>query len=203
MPDEVLFAYFFITVYIAFWIVMGYYLRQTRDPDAPRTSAERREAMKKEGWTGIAIVVLTPIEIIIIIIYAFFPALLSWTFLFIIPEIVRWMGLIFTLLVIPLVVWVHRALGKAYSYALETKVQQNLITSGPFRRIRHPLYSAYTLFNLGMVLLTMNIPLTVFAIIGIPITYSRMRDEELMMIEKFGSEYEEYMKQTGRIFPKF
>ena len=41
-----------------------------------------------------------------------------------------------------------------------------------------------------------------FAVIGVPITYLRMKDEERMMIEQFGSDYEEYMKKTGRIFPK-
>jgi protein-S-isoprenylcysteine O-methyltransferase Ste14 len=53
-----------------------------------------------------------------------------------------------------------------------------------------------------MVLLTANIPLIIFAAIGVPLTYIRMKDEERMMIEQFGSEYEEYMERTGRIFPK-
>jgi len=103
---------------------------------------------------------------------------------------------------IPYMVWVHRTLGQHYSYALETKNEQQLITSGPYGRIRHPLYSAHNLFNLGMIFLTAYIPLIIFAIIGVPLTYARMKDEERMMIERFGSEYEEYLKRTGRIFPK-
>ena len=99
-------------------------------------------------------------------------------------------------------IWVHRTLGQHYSYALETKTGQTLIKSGPYSRVRHPLYSVHNLFNLGMVFLTANILLTVFAIIGVPFTYVRMKSEEKMMLEKFGSAYEDYMKQTGRIFPK-
>ncbi len=99
-------------------------------------------------------------------------------------------------------VWVHRTIGQHYSYALETKTEQKLITSGPYSRVRHPLYSAHNLFNLGMVFLTAYSPLILFAIIGVPFTYARMKTEEKMMIEKFGSEYEEYLKRTGRIFPK-
>jgi protein-S-isoprenylcysteine O-methyltransferase Ste14 len=53
-----------------------------------------------------------------------------------------------------------------------------------------------------MIFLTANIPLIIFAILGVPLTYMRMKDEERMMIEQFGSEYEEYMARTGRIFPK-
>ena len=96
----------------------------------------------------------------------------------------------------------HRTLGQHYSYALETKSEQKLITTGPYKRVRHPLYSAHNLFNLGMIFLTAYIPLIAFAIFGVPLTYQRMKDEERMMIEQFGSDYEEYMKTTGRIFPK-
>jgi len=85
---------------------------------------------------------------------------------------------------------------------LKPKNEQKLVTSGPYSRVRHPLYSVHNLFNLGMVLLTANIPLIIFAIIGVPLTYMRMKDEERMMIEEFGSEYEEYRDRTGRIFPK-
>ena len=188
-------------VFISFWLIRAYYVRKTRDPDGPRSRKERREAMRKEGWTGTVIVLLTPIELIITIIYFINPLWLSLSFLMI-PELVRWFGLILMLASIPLVTWVHQTLGRSYSYALETKNEQTLVTTGPFGRLRHPLYSAHNIFNLGKVFLTLNILLTVIAILGIPITYARIRDEERMMIKQFGSEYEQYMKRTGRIFPK-
>ena len=201
MADEYLFAVLFVLSSIAFWVVRGYYIRKTRDPTAHRTRAERKEAMKKEGWTGIAIVLLFPVEIIVATIYLLNPFWLSLTSLMV-PELVRWLGLLLTLASIPCVAWVHRTLGRSYSYALETKNEQTLVTSGPFSRVRHPLYSAHNIFNLGMVILTLNIPLIVFAIFGVPLTYVRMRDEERMMVEQFGEEYEVYMQRTGRIFPK-
>ncbi|MFW9975955.1 MAG: methyltransferase family protein, partial [Candidatus Thorarchaeota archaeon] len=89
-----------------------------------------------------------------------------------------------------------------YSYALETKSEQKIVTSGPYARVRHPLYSTHNVFNLGMIFLTANIPLIFFAFIGIPFTYARMKKEEQMMLDKFGAEYEEYRMKTGRIFPK-
>jgi len=201
LADELLFAVLFTLSSIAFWVVRGYYIRKTRDPNTHRTRAERKEAMKKEGWTGIAIVILFPVEIFIVILYIINPAWLSLAFLMV-PELLRWIGLILTIVTIPIVVWVHQTLGRAYSYALETKSEQSLITSGPFSRMRHPLYSAHNIFNLGMILLTLNIPLIIFAIFGIPLTYARMRDEERMMVEQFGEEYEEYIHRTGRIFPR-
>jgi protein-S-isoprenylcysteine O-methyltransferase Ste14 len=186
---------------VFFWIVRIYYVRKTRDPNAPRSRKERREAMKKEGWTGIAIVLLTYVEIFIVLIFLWAPSWMEWAG-FIFPFWLHWTGAILILCSIPYMIWVHRTLGRHYSYALETKAEQKLITSGPYAKIRHPLYSAHNLFNLGMIFLTAYIPLIVFAIFGVPLTYERMKDEERMMIEQFGSKYEEYMQKTGRIFPK-
>jgi protein-S-isoprenylcysteine O-methyltransferase Ste14 len=186
---------------VVFWIVRGYYVRRTRNPNAPRTRAERREVMRQEGITGILLVVLTPVEIVMVLLYAWGPAWMNWADLFF-PVQINWLGLFFLIISIPLMVWVHSTLGRHYSYALETKEEQKLVTEGPYSRVRHPLYSSHNLFNLGMIFLTANIPLIIFALIGVPITYARMRDEERMMIEQFGSKYEEYMKNTGRIFPK-
>lgn len=201
MADELLFTILFSISFMAFWIVRGYYVRRTRNPSAPRTREERREAMKKEGWTGYALVLLTPLELIFIILYLWNPSWVPWTILPI-PEILRWLGLMLILLSIPMAAWVHRTLGAHYSYALETKEVQKLITVGPYSRVRHPLYSVHNLFNLGMIFLTANLPLTVFALIGVPLVYARMKREEVMMIKQFGKDYEEYKQQTGRIFPK-
>jgi len=191
----------FILLFVLFWIFRIYYVRKTRDPDAPRSRAERREAMKQEGWTGILLVVLTWVEIAVILLYLWAPPWMAWADL-VFAFWLHWTGAGLILISIPLMIWVHRTLGKQYSYALETKTEQKLITTGPYHRVRHPLYSIHNLFNLGMIFLTAYIPLIIFAIIGVPLTYARMKYEEKMMVEKFGSEYEEYKERTGRIFPK-
>lgn len=201
MAADLVYRITFILIFAAFWIVRIYYVRKTRDPNASRSREERREAMKKEGMTGILLVVLTPIELILILLYEWGPTWMIWADL-VFPFWVHWLGVGMLVISIPLMLWVHRTLGKHYSYALETKTEQKLVTSGPYRSVRHPLYSSHNLFNLGMVLLTANIPLIIFAIIGVPLTYTRMKDEERMMIAQFGSEYEEYIDRTGRIFPK-
>jgi len=201
LADELLFSALFAVSFVTFWIVRGYYVRRSRDPNAQRTREERREVMKKEGWTGYALVLLTPLELILIVLYIWNPSWLSWTILPI-NELLRWLGLGLILLSIPMAAWVHRTLGAHYSYALETKEEQKIITVGPYSRVRHPLYSTHNLFNLGMIFLTANLPLTLFALLGIPLIYARMKREEAMMINQFGKDYEDYMQQTGRIFPK-
>ena len=201
MAAELVYRVTFILLFAAFWIVRIYYVRKTRDPDAPRSRKERRAAMRKEGSTGSLLMILTYGELTLILLYVWGPVWMSWADL-IFPYWVYWLGAGMMVISIPLMSWVHRTLGKHYSYALETQTEQKLVTSGPYGRVRHPLYSAHNLNNLGMILLTANIPLIIFAILGVPLTYVRMKDEERMMVEQFGSEYEEYKKKTGRIFPK-
>jgi protein-S-isoprenylcysteine O-methyltransferase Ste14 len=201
MTDQIVFRILFVSVFLAFWMIRGYYVRKTMDPSAPRTRTERRDAMRQEGWTGVALVVLTPVEIILIILYFFDPVWMAWANLSL-PETLQWLGLIIILISIPFVFWVHRTLGTHYSYAIETKEVHTIVRIGPYSRVRHPMYSSHILFNLGMVFLTGNIPLIIMALIGVPLVYERMKTEEAAMIAKFGDEYREYMSATGRIFPK-
>jgi len=201
MTDDVVFRILFVCAFVAFWLIRGYYVRKTRDPNAPRSRKERREAMRKEGWTGRALVVLTPVKVIFVILYLLDPIWMSWANLEFLDAF-RWIGFVLTVLSIPLVAWVHRTIGRHFSYALETKKDQSIVSVGPYSRIRHPLYSAHTLFNLGMILVTANIPLIMFGVFGVPLTYSRMKSEEAMMMNRFGDEYVNYMMRTGRIFPK-
>lgn len=198
---DLLYRVTFVFIFAIFWIVRIYYVNKTRDPQAHRSRAERRAAMKQEGWTGIVLIALTPVELILIGLFLWSPPWMFWADL-LFPFWLHWVGigvLIFSML---FMIWVHRTLGEHYSYALETKSEQAIVTSDPYARVRHPLYSAHNLFNLGMILLTANIPLIVFAVIGVPFTYARMKKEEKMMLDKFGVEYEGYKMKTGRIFPK-
>lgn len=191
----------FISIFALFWSIRIYYVWKTRDPEAPRSREERRAAMTKEGPSGILILLLSYVEIAVVLLYLWAPPWMTWADLEY-PVWFFWIGAVLMLCSIPFMMWVHRTLGLHYSFALETKNEQKIVTSGPYKRIRHPLYSAHNLFNLGMVFLTAYIPLIVFALLGVPLTYLRMRDEERMMVEKFGNEYDKYMKRTGRIFPK-
>jgi protein-S-isoprenylcysteine O-methyltransferase Ste14 len=53
-----------------------------------------------------------------------------------------------------------------------------------------------------MVLVSANLIILAYLLVGMPFTYRRMFKEEENLMQDFGDEYEEYMKRTGRIFPK-
>ena len=83
------------------------------------------------------------------------------------------------------------------------QAQHHLVTTGPYAWIRHPIYLAMILFLTGLTLVGANWALVVFLIISITDLALRIPNEEQMMIEAFGAEYEGYRQQTGSIFPRW
>ena len=158
MAAEPVYRVTFILLFAVFWVVRLYYVRKTRNPDAPRSRKQRREAMRKEGKSGVLLMVLLYVELILILLYVWGPVWMNWADL-IFPYWILWAGAGLMVISIPCMSWVHRTLGRHYSYALETKTEQKLVTTGPYSRVRHPLYSAHNLFNLGMIFLAQEIPM--------------------------------------------
>jgi protein-S-isoprenylcysteine O-methyltransferase Ste14 len=75
-----------------------------------------------------------------------------------------------------------------------------LVTSGPFRFVRHPSYFSYFLMFIGLFLLWPNF-FTLFSWVGIPGYFGIVSQEESFLVKHFGTEYREYQKTTGRLFP--
>ncbi|MBI5378344.1 MAG: isoprenylcysteine carboxylmethyltransferase family protein [Thaumarchaeota archaeon] len=99
--------------------------------------------------------------------------------------------------------WSHSALGKNWSLMLELMKDHELITSGPYKYVRHPMYASIYLTHVGFLILTANWLVGVLLLAPFTILYIvRVRSEEQMMIEKFGQKYLDYMKGNGRLFPK-
>jgi len=99
--------------------------------------------------------------------------------------------------------WAHITLKTNFSPLLEIKEKQKLITSGPYRYVRHPMYSAFFLWALFQGILLSNWLVLFAGIASHALLYLfRIKNEEQLMIKAFGKEYKDYMKRTGRLFPK-
>lgn len=75
-----------------------------------------------------------------------------------------------------------------------------LITSGPYSKVRHPSYMSYFLCFLGLLMILPSLT-TLFLLTGIPGYYAITLTEEKYLKAHFGNEYIEYMKRTGRFLP--
>lgn len=167
-----------------------------------RSREERFEAITRQGkFSGFFFLALFWFFVIVVALYLLDSPWIAWSY-FVIPVWVRWMGFGFGLVAVPLVWWAHRTLGESFSYALEVKDEQRLVTSGPYAKVRHPVYTSHIVFNIGMVFVASNWILLIIWVLGIPFTYHRMFQEEKMMIDEFGDVYIEYMRRTGRLIPR-
>lgn len=194
------FRVIFLVSFFLFWGFRIYYVRRTEFGQKSRN--ERIQAIRGEGKaSSFLLLVVFWVYIIVAAMYLLNLQIIAWSY-FPLPIELRYLGVSFGIVSIAYVFWAHRTLRENYSAMLETAQDQELVRDGPYARVRHPIYSAHILLDIALVLISENWILLLIFIISMPFTYKRMFNEEKMMVEQFGEEYEKYMKDTGRIFPK-
>jgi protein-S-isoprenylcysteine O-methyltransferase Ste14 len=141
-----------------------------------------------------------PFILAAIVLYAVNPPWLS-AFAIPFPAWARWIGVGLAATSIPLLAWVHHTLGKHWSTSVQLQEGHTLVTSGPYRWVRHPMYAVLFAFFIGVSLISafwLIVPLVVGSMLML---YMRLDKEEAMMIEQFGDAYRAYMRRTGRLLP--
>lgn len=134
--------------------------------------------------------------------YVFFPSILAWA-AFPLPAWLRWLGAGVTAAALLLLAWVQWSLGKNFNTTLHLREEHSLVVSGPYRWVRHPMYTALFLLGVGFLLLTANWFVGLPLIVALPVIVAlRLAGEEAMMIEQFGDPYRAYMQKTGRFLPR-
>lgn len=119
-----------------------------------------------------------------------------------IPDSIRWLGFLLCLVALPLLVWMFRSLGNNITDTVQTRQNAQLVERGPYRWIRHPLYSFGALFFVGLMLMAANALIIIFGGIAFSMLMLRTPKEEAQLVEKFGDSYREYMTRTGRLLPR-
>ncbi len=117
------------------------------------------------------------------------------------PTWLRWSGAAGLLAGILLFSWTHRSLGSNWSGMLELREGQSLVSDGPYRLVRHPMYSAMLLMGAGLGLLSANLLVWSYFLVFLVMYLVRVGDEESMMLEQFGAPYARYCERTGRLIP--
>jgi protein-S-isoprenylcysteine O-methyltransferase Ste14 len=98
----------------------------------------------------------------------------------------------------------HRDLGSNWSPGLDLREGHQLVTAGVYRRIRHPMYAALWLIVLAQAMILPNVIAGFSGLAAFGLLYfQRVHKEERMMVEQFGTAYEDYLRTTGRLLPRF
>ncbi|HEY3388326.1 MAG TPA: protein-S-isoprenylcysteine O-methyltransferase, partial [Prolixibacteraceae bacterium] len=97
----------------------------------------------------------------------------------------------------------HADLGKYWSPGLEIKEDHQLIVTGVFKWVRHPMYAAFVAIAVSQVFMLQNwIVGPAFLVLAIPFYLHRVQREERQLIRHFGDDYRAYMADTNALFPK-
>lgn len=98
--------------------------------------------------------------------------------------------------------WCYAAMGAAWRIGIDTEGSSSLVQAGPYRRMRHPIYSFQMVMLLGAALL-LPTPVS-FSILVLHFICASIKagDEERHLTGVFGAEYRNYMTRSGRFFPK-
>lgn len=171
----------------------------------------RRKADKETGETiprkvdGNAMMTVIKIGGLILwlspFIYLINPAWMTWSKIGL-PESIRWLGVGMGVLCALGVYWLFNSIGSGISPTSATRKEHKLSTSGPYRWVRHPLYTIGTSLFIAFGMIADNWFIALLGILTFILMAVRTPKEENNLIEKFGDEYREYMKRTGRFFPK-
>jgi protein-S-isoprenylcysteine O-methyltransferase Ste14 len=135
------------------------------------------------------------------ILYMINPGWLAWSKIGL-PEWVRWFAVGIGFLCIFGVYWLFSSIGNGITPTSATRTEHRLVTSGPYRWVRHPLYTIGSSMFVAFGLIADNWFIALLGVWVFILMAIRTPMEEANLVEKFGDEYREYMKHTGRYLPK-
>lgn len=135
------------------------------------------------------------------VVYLINPAWMAWAKIGL-PDPIRRLGVGIGVLCVFGIYWLFSSIGSGITPVSATRKEHKLSTSGPYRWVRHPLYTVGSSFYISFGLISDNWFIILMGVLAFIAMAIRTPKEEANLIEKFGDEYREYMKRTGRFFPK-
>jgi len=195
MNEQTILHLIFVIAFTGFTVIRMYYHRQ-----AARLGGK---ADYKEGKVNKALREGFGFPYILLLFaYMVYPRLMDWAS-FDLPTWAQWIGAGLSLAVLPMIFWIQRSLGLNFSTTLHVREEHTLVTEGPYRWVRHPMYTVFFVQAIGFLLLTHNLFIGGIYLAGLTVVVvSRVRNEEAAMVEKFGDAYRKYMERTGRFLPR-
>jgi protein-S-isoprenylcysteine O-methyltransferase Ste14 len=111
-------------------------------------------------------------------------------------------GIAITVAGLAFAIWARAYLGGNWSSAVTVKIGHQLIRTGPYRWVRHPIYTGMISAMVGTAIVRDQVR----AVIAVVLLYLgfklKSKIEERTMTETFGAQYEDYSRTTGAIVPR-
>ena len=136
-----------------------------------------------------------------LIAYMVNPSWMAWSSVSL-PIWLRWSGVGLGAFAGGLLIWTLHSLGKNLTDTVVTRREHALVTSGPYRWVRHPFYDAMAMCVLARSLVAANWFLLLAGGPSFVLIILRTRKEEERLLARFGDAYRAYMERTGRFLPR-
>ncbi|MBZ5609057.1 MAG: isoprenylcysteine carboxylmethyltransferase family protein [Acidobacteriia bacterium] len=195
MQGQAIFRALLGAVIASLFVVRMYYHAQSRHAgpvkqfESPLNIALRATA----GISGLGLIVL----------YLVKPDWMSWASVPLWPWL-RWSGAVLGAGAVILLWRVHHELGRNFSGTLHLREQHTLVTSGPYRWVRHPMYTAFYGVGLAFFLISANWFIGAVFLGGLTsVMISRVSKEDAVMAARFGDAYQVWAAHAGRFLPRF
>ena len=129
------------------------------------------------------------------------PAWMAWSSVPL-PVALRWAGVAVGLPTVALGIWTFRTIGRNITDTVVTRREHVLVTSGPYRFVRHPFYVTTALALVANSLTPANWFIALTGAAALALMVIRTTTEEAKLVERFGDDYRRYMARTGRFLPR-
>jgi protein-S-isoprenylcysteine O-methyltransferase Ste14 len=197
MDENLRFRIIVIGMMLSAFSVSAYFRRK-----AQQTSGDEIDRRQEGDFVMIALRIGGGLIWLLILAYMIFPPAVAWATIPL-PVWLRWLGVFGGIVAVILLIWMFRSLGMNITDTVVTRKDHALVTHGPYRSIRHPLYTFGALLFLSLSLVTQIWLIPLLAIPTMAILVQRTSIEENTLQERFGDEYTQYSERTGRFFPRF
>jgi protein-S-isoprenylcysteine O-methyltransferase Ste14 len=195
MTDDQLFRYILIAGFVVTLPIALYHRL--------RAQTGERLDRRQEGWfILVTLRVLGVSGMLGAMLLVFFqPAWMAWSFVPL-PAWFRWIGVGLGALATILLTWTMRTLGRNITDTVVTRKEHSLVTSGPYRWVRHPFYVAFVLGLTATAIVLANWLVLAIGLLAFTLLVIRSRKEEANLELRFGDDYRRYRERTGAFFPR-
>jgi protein-S-isoprenylcysteine O-methyltransferase Ste14 len=171
---------FFAAAWVVFWIYWMVSAARVKKGTRPRLAVVPR--------------------LVVIVLVILFNVALKGHRLTVHSQILHVVGLIFLLSGLSLAVWARVYLGRNWGMPMTQKDEPELVTSGPYQLVRHPIYSGLLLAMLGTALALTFYWFIAVVVLGIYFIYSATVEEKIMAAS-FPTTYQSYRAKTKMLIP--
>lgn len=115
---------------------------------------------------------------------------------------IDWAGIALSWLGTALAIWARHCIGEYWSARVTLKEDHQLIRSGPYARVRHPIYTGMLVGTIGTALVVGEWRGVLAVVLLLAGHWRKALREESLLTREFGEEYAAYRRSTGFLLPR-